>query len=332
MMRAAQAAHERGVRVLAAPPVGIEVRGREVAEDLRARRAGRAVPWTLDEAERGEILGDGAEVENVGVAVTSGETIDGPLASEAIPEIDVPVSDVARAARVLRIDRHPCRHRVLLARVEVVEPCRDHACATEIAAIFVVDDVRWIIGALAFVGEWTERAPGQPARSRRAIEVAAPPGPGQNPLERCLVERASGPDVGFDRELGRQTKSRSLEVDDGIAGGPPAGGVVEARGDRRRRGRALDLIVVRLEHELRPSDRDAEARVGAVVLAAVDQPASVGGVRRELRAFGAIAACSLLRRHRMRTDAVDEPARVGDLVEGVHVLRLRGGVGLEELR
>src|SRR5262249_35486838 len=79
-------AHERGVRILAAPGFGVEVARAEIAENAAGEPG--SLPQPLLCAERHEIFGDVAGVENVRVAKAARNAVDGPLAAEAVAHVD----------------------------------------------------------------------------------------------------------------------------------------------------------------------------------------------------------------------------------------------------
>jgi hypothetical protein len=134
---------------------------------------------------------------------------------------------------------------------------------------------------------------------------------------RCFREQCSqlrsveGPRhaaVVCDSQARLQLQDLGIEVDHRVARREVARCMVQARCDRRRTGGALRLAIrVGLEHEFSDvRNIDAEARVRAVGLALIDQPAARWHVHvQHLRAIR--PADDLRRRQRPRAEPVFEP-------------------------
>src|SRR5262249_10069191 len=151
------------------------------------------------------------EIERVAEAPR--EAVDVPLAAETIAEIEEPASHVARTSVLVpRPDYDPGLHRVLLARVVVVDPGGEQARGAQITAIFVGHDVARIVVARALMREGTERGAGQPVRHAHAQELTAAWQAIDQLVERRLIEGVNSAEVGAVSEAGRKFEQRRSEV------------------------------------------------------------------------------------------------------------------------
>ncbi len=100
------------------------------------------------------------------------------------------MKDVAgrRVGQARAID-HPGVHRILLARIEVIEPRREQSPAAQLAPIFVRDGVVGIVVARPFVPERTEQVPRKPRGRLHPDERTALGRFDEHAVESLLVER-----------------------------------------------------------------------------------------------------------------------------------------------
>ncbi len=221
------------------------------------------------------------------------------------------------------IARNPAVHRVLLARVEVVDPGSEQASPAKLAPILVGNHVVRVVGAGALVAERPDQIAGQPsARLHADASVGRVSRRGEHATERGPVERLGEARVVRDGEPRREGEQIGPEVDDLFARCVEADCVVDCRSDRARGRRALGLLGnVGLEHVLLPAAHlDAKAGGGAVRFALIDEPAAGRGrARIEQLVRGAGAARELFARRAAAADAVLEPSAVGHFVECIRV-------------
>jgi hypothetical protein len=202
----------------------------------------------------------------------------------------------------------------------MVEPRGDQAGAAKVAPVFVRDDVVRVVVARALITEGAYRASREPLRRDHSDELPALGGLGEQGVEGGLIKRSRDAAVVRGHEARLELEDGRTKIDNRVAGGPPAGGVIEPGGDRGRGGGALGLLwEVGLEHELAGAlDADAKAGVRAVGFSLVDEPGAVGRARVEARSVAG-STDELLDRHAAAANSVDEPARIGDLVDAVDV-------------
>ena len=202
----------------------------------------------------------------------------------------------------------------------MVEPGAEDTRRPQLATVLVRHEIVGIVGAQSVVAEVAHRlAVGEAAGEHAVLAVRLPRAAAEHvvdiaPLEPALLARKRVEDPGVFRDR----HSIGIELRQVAVDGVVAERVVEVRGDDLRAGRhlgirrwvELDLIGVagRIGHP--------ESRSDAALLAAGDQPA----VERDcVESIG--AAPELLQRQVMLADPIDEPARVGDLVDRIHVHR-----------
>ncbi len=151
---------EGGVRIAGSVDRRIETLDAEVAQHLTARSLLGVAPGALDQAEGHEVLEQVLEIEVARVAQPSADPIPAPLAPEAVAPVDVVVAHVpGRPLLVALADPH--RQRVLLAGVEVVDPCGEHVRAPKLPPVLVRDHVVRIVVPGPLVAPGAERDPRQ---------------------------------------------------------------------------------------------------------------------------------------------------------------------------
>ncbi len=237
-------------------------------------------------------------------------------AAERGPEVDQVVPH--ERAAVFR-DQHV--ERVDGLGVHVVQPRREHAVAAQLAPIFVRDEVVRVVGARADEANAADRlalerlARDDSVRSvglaigalEQVVDVAEPHQPfvaaGRRELRAVADDELLAAHVG-DVVLRHVVAERPHQLRDGHFG--PG------------RHAAVARRIEFQEPALTRRVLDRESRRHAVALRRGDRPRAG---RRAVARVG--AAKHVLRRQRTMTGAVGEPARVGDLVHRVEVLRAR---------
>jgi hypothetical protein len=235
------------------------------------------------------------------------------------------VADVAGVGRGL----DPDVEAVLLAGVEVVEPCGEELGGAELAAVVVLDDVVGVVWARVLVAKGAQGAAGQKEAGGGAVAaVRLDGGEGEGGRDVFAGERGLLAKGALGCRAVADGEGGGVEGDDAVAGGEVAGGPGEAGADDVGGGGALGLVGgVELEQEAAAGGvADDEAGVGAVGLGAGDGPGGGGVERRGVAGAGGAGGGGV------GGGAVFVPARVGDLVERVDVDGLAGGVDGEEAR
>jgi hypothetical protein len=204
----------------------------------------------------------------------------------------------------------------------VVQPRREHAIASQLAAVLVEVHVVRIVGPSAAVAKAPERPPfGEPAHDRAKMPVWHPRRPREHEVEVDRRERPAlaGGGVAHGR-LRRDPHQGGVELGEVDIDDVVPERVIQGRADdlgaaghlRVRRRIELDLPGMAVR------GGDTIARLNAFALAGRDRPVL------NVDAVDAVGAANDLRHaHRLPTDAVDEPARIGHLVDGVDVHRRR---------
>src|SRR5262249_23611576 len=118
-----------------------------------------------------------------------------------------------RAAAV----RYPAIHRVLLAGVEVIEPCREEAAAAELAPVLVQDDVVRVVLSGPAVAEGTDEVPLEPSRRLHSNESPAVRHVREDLVDDLLIERLLRAEVALVRQPGSELEQRRPEVHDLLA-------------------------------------------------------------------------------------------------------------------
>ena len=206
------------------------------------------------------------------------------------------------------------------ARVVVIEPRAEHPRGSQLAPVFMRNDVIRIVGPCAVIAEIAQRSALRKSTHQHAVPaIGKPGGAAEHVIHVAACQLSSLSDHRIvNARVRRNLDLRRVQFGEVHLHGVVPERVIERRPDdlRARRHfwirRRIELDLIQMAGWI----RHAEARLQSGGFAAAHLPP----VERD-RVMSIGTADEFGRRERTAADAVDEPARVGHFIDRVHVAR-----------